>query len=238
MSNKNDTFNIDDLLNMPNLANEFDKTNELKFSNNIENEEISNKEISIDSLLNTNNFANQETPELINIENSTNKQQINLTPPPPPPIIKKEEKNLESKINIEEPSITSAIDLNDFIINNDNNNYLDDVDDKISEMIDHQTMNDYYKNIEEEQDIKKTSQETRIYFDDDLEQHLKTHNINKDFDNYQEKEINDYRIVNEEAPIKKENYFRKIINKNKDFKENLSNVTQYYKFEYRYSKIT
>lgn len=238
MSNKNDTFNIDDLLNMPNLANEFDKTNELKFSNNIENEEISNKEISIDSLLNTNNFANQETPELINIENSTNKQQINLTPPPPPPIIKKEEKNLESKINIEEPSITSAIDLNDFIINNDNNNYLDDVDDKISEMIDHQTMNDYYKNIEEEQDIKKTSQETRIYFDDDLEQHLKTHNINKDFDNYQEKEINDYKIVNEEAPIKKENYFRKIINKNKDFKENLSNVTQYYKFEYRYSKIT
>lgn len=250
MSNKNDTFNIDDLLNMPNLANEFDKTSELNFSNNSDENIITNEEISIDSLLNnsSNNVENiKAKTKLLEIEESINDEKKLVAPPPPPPIpekINKVENITYSKnINMDEPSITSAIDLNDFVLHNNKDNeeeeeiIVDYLDEKINEIIDNQTMNDYYKNIEEEQDIKKTSEHTRIYFDDEIEHHLRENDSN----NCEQQIATNCEIelideINEKP--EKNSFFKKIRNKSKEFRENLTNVAQYYKFEYRYSKFT
>ena len=244
MSNKNNTFNIDDLLNMPSLASEFDNTSELKIEDNIDNNEIINNDvISIDELLNSKNQASDVKNKLDEIKNSF------ITPPPPPPIpkiisaepnIEIEEKINDLNIEIDQPSITSAIDLNDFVLNkneNDSNN-IELINEKIDKNIDSLSMNEYYKNIQEVCDVRDTKTYTRVYFDEEIESHINKNS--SDIVDTNNEIIN--HNINQDDLLKQNNikqtFFQKFKEKSKDFKKNLANVEQFYKFEYRYAKIT
>ena len=228
MSNRNDTFNIDDLLNMPSLASEFDNTNQLNIDSNIEKEIIDNNEISINELLGEKTIDVKIKTKLLEIENTLK------TPPPPPPIPK-------TNLDIEQPSITSAIDLSDFELNvntvDHNNDDLNIINNKIDTNINSLSMNDYYKNIQDKCDVRDTNTYTRVYFDEEIESHINK-NDNNIIVNNNQKEQEDIINDNIDLDEQKVTFFSKLKQKSKDFRSNLANVEQFYKFEYNYAKIT
>lgn len=268
MSNKNDTFNIDDLLNMPNLANEFDKTSELFLNNNIEDEKIAiNKTIKIDSLINDNNDQQDFY--------------IRTTPPPPPPIINnkpikefdnKDKNNQfveltsnyvdikEEKIkNIEpnkflsnqfEPSVTSAIDLDDFdfieITNEVQTNEkieeeINEINSKIDRVIEKSSVSEFYGNIKEQHETYEDQNlYSRVYFDEEIEKHIgnKTITQSQIDDKYTIPYVDSVNVQTMQQETKRKGISEKLKKfKPKKVKENLSSVPQFYKFEYKYAKI-
>ncbi len=299
MSNKSDTFNIDDLLRMPDMASTFNNTarfNDFEDSDNFD--AINNEEISIDSLLGVektpvkenapaqNPINKEKTAPLvegyqpidldnldfdlppnepvIDVPSTPNlfseEEVVSVTPPPPPPIPKKVEPIIETKIEEEfeeeiadfdipevvhndfQPSITSAIDLNDFDLNFDNNDEIEfnDFQENIEEVIALETENDYYKNIVDKQDIKNNSDYTRIYFDEEyIENRLNEIKPQADAKNIKEEAVDLESVtpinIDEPEKIKEKKISKR--KQNKLFhKENLNKVPSFYRFEYTNAK--
>lgn len=246
---RNDTFNIDDLLKIPDAITEFDHT--VSFINNEDSEIIATKALSIDSLLNEEKkeataFVHQKIDEAVNLEPVAPKLS---TPPPPPPIPAKpapvviEEQDLVLE---DEITLTPIDEITDSVLNVEGFDEInlqnplseDEIQNNFEEMLALQEENQYYVNIEEEQDIKNDQQFTRIYFDDEkIEEELAF------IDPSYQPEVKEKTIINSiEEPVNEVEESTKSRKATKKaarllHKENLSQVAQFYRFEYRHAKI-
>ena len=199
-------------------------------------------------------FSEEEKFEAITNDIEVNEEPLKVAPPPPPPIPKKVEPIepvVETKTpqvqdfdfsfveNTREfqPSVTSAIDLDEFDFNFDSHDEIEfnTISENIDEAINLESQNDYYKNIVDNQDIKNDSQYTRIYFDQEeietkLSQMKPSQNVKVEepvtLDN-----ITPINVDEEVTEVKEKKLSKR--QQNKLFhKQNISKVPAFYRFEY------
>lgn len=237
---KNNTYNIDDLLKMPDIASEFDNTAKL---NNL-----------IDSTTNFNNLFDNTTNNTTNISNDLKQEtKTNLLPSPPPIPKWKEETTaplIDSLKTIEkqlvQETITCELDeIDDMLANQECISDINKLEEDINELIRINAKNEYYENIIEEQDIKNDSQFTRIYFDEEeIENKLNKISNSKQLNieepimakNHNEEQIAEIEINSENNISSKRTAFQRWKGKINEFKHNLINVEKFYKFEYTYTR--
>ena len=242
---RNDTFNIDDLLKMPDTISEFDRT--MSFGGEEEDDIISHEALSINSLLNNEEVTatvHQKIDDAVNLEPSTPTTKV--PPPPPPPIpakpstptIKEDDLVIDMEMTPAHDEVVEDID-NLQMFEETAHSFLEpQVQADFDNLMALQEENQYYQNIEEEQDIKNDQQFTRIYFDDEKIEEELAH-INPSY-----QPVND-GVESATAPVVEEPTSDTTKKNHKEtrkaqrllHKENLSQVAQFYRFEYRHAKI-
>ncbi len=241
---RNDTFNIDDLLKMPDTISEFDRT--MSFMGEEEDDIISHEALSINSILNNEEVTatvHQKIDDAVNLEPAT--PAVKVPPPPPPPIPVKENapiiKEDDLVLDMEIPSDNNevVVDFDDFTMMDTTASPLNqgDVQADFDNLMALQEENQYYQNIEEEQDLKNDQQFTRIYFDDEkIEEELAQ--IDPSYQSMCEEQVTSVSgeaVATPEVTKKSHKEARKA--QRLLHKENLSQVAQFYRFEYRHAKI-